>query len=127
MLSLYNRVFEVESPARRLMQHLLSRLIIYGVTVPRTLFDRVVSMSESPTKRVRHDLYLNIDSTTHVCVCVYVRVCVCACVCVCGCVCVCVCVCAVIRKPRGKLKIIIWFRGPKNKEKICLTGTVLAT
>ena len=30
VLSLYNRIFKVESPARRLMQHLLSRFICYG-------------------------------------------------------------------------------------------------
>ena len=32
------------------MQHLLSRFIFYGETVPGTLLDRVVSMGESPTK-----------------------------------------------------------------------------
>ena len=51
VLSLYNRIFKVESPARRLMQHLLSRFICYGETVPGTLLDRVVSMGESPSKR----------------------------------------------------------------------------
>ena len=51
VLSLYNRIFKVEIPARRLMQHLLSRFIFYGETVPGTLLDRVVSMGESPTKR----------------------------------------------------------------------------
>ena len=51
MLSLYNRIFKVESPARRLMQHLLSRFICYGKTVPGTLPDRVVSMGDSTTKR----------------------------------------------------------------------------
>ena len=51
MLSLYNRIIKVESPARRLMQHLLSRFLFYGKTVPGTLLDRVVSMGESPTKR----------------------------------------------------------------------------
>ena len=51
VLSLYNRIFKVESPARRLVQHLLSRFICYGKTVPGTLLDRVVSMGESPTKR----------------------------------------------------------------------------
>ena len=33
------------------MQHLLSRVIVCGVTVPGTLLDRVVYMGESPTKR----------------------------------------------------------------------------
>ena len=51
VLSLYNRIFKVESRARRLMQHLLSRFICYDKTVPGTLLDRVVSMGESPTKR----------------------------------------------------------------------------
>ena len=51
VLSLYNRIFKVESPARRLVQHLLSRFIFYGKTVLGTLLDRVVSMGESPTKR----------------------------------------------------------------------------
>ena len=40
VLSLY----KVESTARRLMQHLLSRFIFYGKTVHGTLLDRVVSM-----------------------------------------------------------------------------------
>ena len=52
VLSLYNRILKVESPARRLMQHLLSRFICYGKTVPGTLLDRVVSMGESPTQHV---------------------------------------------------------------------------
>ena len=51
VLSLYNRIFKVESQARRLMQHLLSRFIFYGKTVPGTLLDRVVPMGESPIKR----------------------------------------------------------------------------
>ena len=51
VLSLYNKIFKVESPACRLMQHLLSRFIFYGKTVLRTLLDRVVSMGQSPTKR----------------------------------------------------------------------------
>ena len=51
MLSLYNIIFKVESPARQLMQHLLSRFICYVDTVPGTLLDRVVSMGDSPTKR----------------------------------------------------------------------------
>ena len=34
--------FKVESPARRLMQHLLFCVIVYGVTVPGTLLDSVV-------------------------------------------------------------------------------------
>jgi len=50
VLSLCSRLFKVESPVRRLMQHLLSRVIVYGVTVPGTLLDRLVSMGESPTK-----------------------------------------------------------------------------
>ena len=33
------------------MQHLFSRFIFYGKTVPGTLLDRVVSMGESPSKR----------------------------------------------------------------------------
>ena len=51
VLSLYSRIFKVESPARRLMQHLLSRFICDGETVPGTLLYRVVSMGESPSKR----------------------------------------------------------------------------
>ena len=46
MLSLYNRIFKVESPARRLMQHLLSRFILCRLTVPGTLLERMV-----PTKQ----------------------------------------------------------------------------
>jgi hypothetical protein len=36
VLSLYNRIYKVESPVRRLMQHLLSRLMFDGVMVPGT-------------------------------------------------------------------------------------------
>ena len=39
-LSLYNRIFKVESRARRLMQHLFSSF--YGVTVRGTLLERVM-------------------------------------------------------------------------------------
>ena len=48
VLSLYNRIFKLETPARRLAQYFLSRYIVYGNTVPGTLLDRVVSMGESP-------------------------------------------------------------------------------
>ena len=37
VLSLYNKIFKVESPARRLMQHLLPPFICYGVMVKRYL------------------------------------------------------------------------------------------
>ena len=36
VLSMYNRIVKEESPARRLMQHLLSRLMFDGVMVPGT-------------------------------------------------------------------------------------------
>ena len=51
VLYMYNRIFKVGRPALRLMQHLLSRYIFYGETIPGTLLDRVVSMGKSPTKR----------------------------------------------------------------------------
>ena len=65
VLSLYNRIFKVESPARRLMQHLQSRFIFYGKTVPGTLPDRVVSMGESPTKRAFNPQYVPKPSVTN--------------------------------------------------------------
>ena len=65
MLSLYNRIFKVESPARRLMQHLLSRFILYGETVSRTLLDRIVSMGESPTKRAFNSQHISETSETN--------------------------------------------------------------
>jgi hypothetical protein len=65
VLSLYNRIFKVESPARRLMQHLLSRFICYGKTVPGTLLDRVVSMGESPTKRAFNSQHVPKTSVTN--------------------------------------------------------------
>ena len=40
VLSLNNRIFKFESPARRLVQHLVSRFIFYVETVPGTLLDR---------------------------------------------------------------------------------------
>ena len=57
---LTNRIFKVESPARRLMQHLLSRFIYYGETVPGTLLDRVVSMGESPSKRAFNSQHVQV-------------------------------------------------------------------
>ena len=41
------------------MQHLVSRVIVYGVTVPGTLLDRVVSMGEPPTKRAFNSQYIS--------------------------------------------------------------------
>ena len=65
VLSLYSRIFKVESPARRLMQHLLSRFICYGETVPGTLLDRVVSMGESPIKRAFNYKHVPQSSATN--------------------------------------------------------------
>ena len=65
MLSLYNRLFKVESPARRLMQHLLFRYIFYSETVLGTLLDRVVSMGESPTKRAFNSQHIPETSVTN--------------------------------------------------------------
>lgn len=47
-MSLYRRIFQVESPARRLLQHFLSNYVVYGTTVPGTLLERVVNLGESP-------------------------------------------------------------------------------
>ena len=62
MLSLYNGIFKVESPGCRLMQHLLSRFLFYGKTVPGTL---LVSMGESPTKRVFNSQHVPKTSVTN--------------------------------------------------------------
>ena len=59
MLSLYNRIFKVESPAHRLEQHLLSCFIFYGVTVLGTLLHKVVSIGESPAKRAFNSQYIS--------------------------------------------------------------------
>ena len=59
VLSLYNRIFKVDSPAHRLMQHLLSCFIFCGPTVPGTLLDRVLSMGKSPTKRAFNSQYIS--------------------------------------------------------------------
>ena len=69
MLSLYNGIFKVESPARRLMQHLLSCFICYGETVHGTLLDRVVSMGESPSKRDCNSYIILLHSIS--CHCMY--------------------------------------------------------
>ena len=61
----YPYIIEVEIPARRLMQHLLSRFICYGKTVPGTLLDRVVSMGESPTKRASNSQHVTKTSVTN--------------------------------------------------------------
>ena len=47
------------------MQHLLSRFICYGKTVPGTLLDRVVSMADSPTKRAFNSQYVPKTSVTN--------------------------------------------------------------
>ena len=65
LLFLYNRLSKVESPVRRLKLHLLSHVIHYGVTVPGTLLDRVVSMSESPTKRAFYSQYISKTSVSN--------------------------------------------------------------
>ena len=67
VLSLHNKIFKMERPARRLMQHLLSRFIIlcYGETVPGTLLDRVVSMGESPSKRAFNYQHVPESSATN--------------------------------------------------------------
>ncbi|KAK2180202.1 hypothetical protein NP493_453g00018 [Ridgeia piscesae] len=65
VLSLYNRILRVESPARRLMQHLLSRFIFYGETIHGTLLDMVVSMGESPTKRAFNSQHIYETSVTN--------------------------------------------------------------
>ena len=61
VLSLCKRIFKVESPA----QHLLSRFILYGKTIPGTLLDRVVSMGESPTKRAFNSQHIPETSVTN--------------------------------------------------------------
>ena len=59
VLSLYNRIFKVEIPAHRPMQHLLSRFIFYGKRYLEPCLIRVVSMGESPTKRAfNSDIHL---------------------------------------------------------------------
>ena len=65
VLSLYNIIFKVESPARRLVQHFLFRFILYGKTVPGTLLDRVVSMGASPTKRAFNSQHVPKTSVTN--------------------------------------------------------------
>ena len=59
MLSLHNRIFKVERPASRLMQHLLSHFVLYGVTVAGTMLYMVASMDESPTKRAFNSQYIS--------------------------------------------------------------------
>ena len=51
----------MESPARRLMQHLLC----YGEMVPGTLLDSVVSMGESPSKRAFNYQHVPQSSATN--------------------------------------------------------------
>ena len=65
VLSLYNRIFKVESPARRLMQHLLSRFICYDEMVPGTLSDRVVDMGELPSRRAVNSQHVPETSVTN--------------------------------------------------------------
>ena len=47
------------------MQHLLSRFIFYGETVPGTQLCRVVSMGESPTKRAFNSQHICETSVTN--------------------------------------------------------------
>ena len=62
---MYNIIFKVENPARRLMQHLLSRFLCYDETVPGTLLDTVVSMGESPSKRAFNYQHVPESSATN--------------------------------------------------------------
>ena len=48
-----------------LWQHLLSRFICYGETVPGTLLDRVVSMGESSSKRAFNYQHVHESSATN--------------------------------------------------------------
>ena len=57
VLSLYNRIFKVESPAHRLMQHLLSRFLFYGKTVPGTLLDRYLWASHQLNEPLILNMY----------------------------------------------------------------------
>ena len=65
VLSLYNIIVKVESPARRLMQHLMSRFICYRETVLGSLLDRIVSMGESPSKRAFNYQHVPESSATN--------------------------------------------------------------
>ena len=47
------------------MQHLLSRFIWYGETVPGTMLDRVVSVGESPSKRAFNSQHVPENSVTN--------------------------------------------------------------
>ena len=47
------------------MQHLLSRFICYGETVPGTRLDMVVSMGESPSKRAYNSQHVPETSVIH--------------------------------------------------------------
>ena len=47
------------------MQHVLSRFIFYGETVPGTLLDRMVSMGESPIKRAFNSQHIPETSVTN--------------------------------------------------------------
>ena len=64
-LSLWYRIFQVDSPTRLLCAKLLSDFVLYGYSVPGTLIDRIIKMKLSPVKCLFRRVIPNVIEEAH--------------------------------------------------------------
>ena len=64
-LSLWYRIFQVDSPTRLLCAKLLSDIVLYDYSVPRTLIDRIIKMKLSPVKCLFRRVIPNVIEEAH--------------------------------------------------------------
>ena len=64
-LSLWYRIFQVDSPTRLLCAKLLSDFVLYGYSVPGTLIDRIIKMKLSPVKCLFRRVLPNVIEEAH--------------------------------------------------------------
>ena len=64
-LSLWYRIFQVDSPTRLLCAKLLSDFVLYDYSVPGTLIDRIIKMKLSPVKCLFRRVIPNVIEEAH--------------------------------------------------------------
>ena len=64
-LSLWYRIFQVDSPTRLLCAKLLSDFVLYNYSVPGTLIDRIIKMKLSPVKCLFRRVIPNVIDEAH--------------------------------------------------------------
>ena len=64
-LSLWYRIFQVDSPTRLLCAKLLSDFVLYGYSVPGTLIDRIIKIKLSPVKCLFRRVIPNVIEEAH--------------------------------------------------------------